>query len=162
MSSQVLSPQASPALVVWVRLLRGHSGLTRELSAQLLEQHGLTINDYEVMMLLSEAEENRMRRVDLADEIQLSASGITRLLDGLQAQGYVERVSCPTDARVAWARLTAEGEAKLASAAASHQDSIRRAFDERYSAEELDRLAELLSRLPGAGHATCLSRTEAG
>ena len=156
MSSQVLSPQASPELIAWVRLLRGHSGLTRELSAQLIEEHALTINDFEVLMLLAAAEENRMRRVDIAEEIQLSASGITRLLDGLQAQGYVERVSCPTDARVAWAMLTEKGGAKLEQASGSHQEAIRETFKDRYSDEELEQLAELLSRLPGAGYSACL------
>ena len=58
MSRQVLSPQASPrsaALAPWVRLLRAHAGLTRELNARLIARHGLTLNDYEVLLHLSHA-----------------------------------------------------------------------------------------------------------
>ncbi len=155
MSSQVLSPQASiesasAELAVWVRLLRGHRVLTGELSARLQEEHGLTINDYEVMVLLSYAEGRRMRRVDLADEVKLSPSGITRLLDGLQQQGYVERATCDSDARVAYAVLTDDGHTKLKECASSHVEAIRSELAERYTAEELETLGELLSRLPGA------------
>ena len=69
MSSQVLSPQVTPELSVWVRLLRGHAGLAGELSAHLQEEHGLTINDYEVLLLLSHAENDGLRRIDLAREV---------------------------------------------------------------------------------------------
>jgi len=84
MSSQVLSPQASRiALSAWVRLLRGHASATRELSAQLQAEHGLTINDYEALLHLSRADGRSMRRVDLAEQLLLTASGVTRLLDGV-------------------------------------------------------------------------------
>jgi DNA-binding MarR family transcriptional regulator len=151
MSNQVLSPQASQELTVWVRLLRGYSTLTGELNGRLHEEHGLTINDYEVLLLLSHADERKMRRVDLADEVKLSPSGITRLLDGLQKQGYVERATCESDARVAYAVLTDDGHAKLKNSSGSHIEAIRAELAERYSAEELETLSELLSRLPGAG-----------
>ena len=91
-----------------------------------------------------------MRRVDLADEVKLSPSGITRLLDGLQQQGYVERVTCDSDARVAYARLTDEGHAKLEGVRGLPLEAIRGELAQHYSAEELETLGELLSRLPGA------------
>src|SRR5207247_1066514 len=102
-TSQVLSDQASPALDAWVRLLRGHSALTRMLSAELRATHELTINDYEALLLLSRAPERAMRRVDLAERLLLSPSGVTRLLDGLEACGLVTKGSCKTDARVTYA-----------------------------------------------------------
>jgi DNA-binding MarR family transcriptional regulator len=155
MSTQVLSPQASAELSVWAQLLRGHSGLTRELSAKLLEEHGLTINDFEVLLVLYRAEDRQMRRVDLADAVVLSPSGITRLLEGLQKQGYVEKRSCDTDARVSYAGLTDAGEAKLRRASDSHQEAIRSTFSEIYTERELETLSELLSRLPGAESLPC-------
>jgi DNA-binding MarR family transcriptional regulator len=153
MSNQVLSPQASQELTVWVRLLRGYSTLTGELSARLSQEHGLAINDYEVLLRLSHADDRRMRRVDLADEVKLSPSGVTRLLDGLQKQGYVERATCDSDARVAYAVLTDAGHAKLKQSSSSHIEAIRSELGGRYSAEELETLSELLSRLPGAAEA---------
>jgi DNA-binding MarR family transcriptional regulator len=150
MSDQLLSAQGTQEMNAWVRLLRGYKGLTRGLSAELLEEHGLTINAYEVLLLLSQADDQRMRRVDLSEAVQLTQSGVTRLLNGLQKQGFVERENCSDDARVAYATLTAAGREKLERAAGSHVDAIRAAFADRYSDEELEALAGLLSRLPGA------------
>src|SRR5215210_5332872 len=78
LSRQVLSRQAAPALDAWARLLRGHAAIVRTLSAELEAEHGLTINDYEALLLLSRADEGRLRRVDLAEQLLLTASGVTR------------------------------------------------------------------------------------
>ena len=152
MSSQVLTNQAS-ALNAWVRLLRGHASATRAMSAQLVAEHGLTINDYECLLYLAHAEEGRMRRVDLAEQLILTASGVTRLLDGLERAGWVERASCASDRRVTYAVLTEAGRAKLQEAADSHITGVRTFFEERFSADEIETLARLLGRLPGAGEA---------
>jgi DNA-binding MarR family transcriptional regulator len=134
-----------------VRLLRGHASATRAMSAQLVAEHGLTINDYECLLFLARADEGRMRRVDLAEQLILTASGVTRLLDGLEQSGWVERASCASDRRVTYAVLTEAGRAKLQEAADSHIAGVRTFFEERFSADEIETLARLLGRLPGAG-----------
>ena len=78
-------------LDAWVSFLRSHAAITRELSAQLQREHGLTLNDYEVLLHLSHAEGGMLRRVDLAERVLLTASGITRLLEGLERSGFVAR-----------------------------------------------------------------------
>jgi DNA-binding MarR family transcriptional regulator len=133
---------------VFVRLLRGHAAVTRELNAQLVADHGLTINDYEALLHLARAEERRMRRIDLAERLILTASGITRLLDGLEQAGYVDRDSCASDRRVTYAVLTDAGLAKLRVASKSHVADIRSFFESRFSSDELDELVGLLDRLP--------------
>lgn len=148
MTSQVLTDQASSALDAWVRLLRGTAALRRSLSAELQGSHGLSINDYEALLVLSRAEDGQMRRVDLADSLVLTASGVTRMLDGLQEAGLVEKGSCPSDARVSYAVLTEKGRETLRDASALHTESVRRFFEDRYAADELETLAELLRRLP--------------
>jgi DNA-binding MarR family transcriptional regulator len=150
--SQVLREQAS-ALDAWVRLVRGHSAATRALNAQLLAEHGLTINSYEALVHLSRAEGNRMRRVDLAESLLLTASGVTRLLDALEDAGFVDRASCDSDRRVTYAVLTDAGRVRLKEASQSHIADVRAFFEERFSQEELDQLARLLGRLPGAAEA---------
>ena len=137
-------------LTAWVRFLRAHAALTRRLSADLVAEHGLTINDYEVLLHLSRAPEFALRRVDLAERVVLTASGITRLLEGLERAGYVERGDCPTDRRVVYARLTPAGREKLREAAGTHLAGIRSLFTERFEEDELESLASLLGRLPGA------------
>jgi DNA-binding MarR family transcriptional regulator len=135
----------------WVGLLRAHAALTRALNADLVHQHGLTINDYEVLLHLANADGRQLRRVDLADRLILTASGITRLLDGLERAGYVEKGHCASDARVTYAVLTDEGLAKLREAADTHVGGIRDVFESRFSETELDAVAELLARLPADG-----------
>jgi len=149
----VLSPQvlSQPAISAWVRLLRAHASTTRTFNAELLTEHGLTINDYEALLHLSRADDGRMRRVDLAENLLLTASGVTRLLDGLESHGLVERAACASDRRVVYAVITTEGMERLRAASDSHVASIRALFEERLSKDELRQLGELLGRLPGVG-----------
>jgi DNA-binding MarR family transcriptional regulator len=151
--SQVLTKQAS-AVDAWARLLRGHASATRELSAQLVAEHGLTINDYGALLSLSHSNGGQMRRVDLADELLLTASGVTRLLEGLERAGFVERGECASDRRVTYAVLTPAGREKLEAASESHLAGISAFFDERFSAEEIEQLTTLLARLPDAADAS--------
>lgn len=146
----MLTTQVHPALEVWIRLLRTHAATTRALSAELYAEHGLTLNDYEALLHLSRAEGRRMRRVDLAGELLLTASGVTRLLDGLEGAGLVERAACAGDRRVIYAVLTDAGLARLEAASQSHLAGVRSLFADRFSDEELTQLAGLLERLPGA------------
>jgi DNA-binding MarR family transcriptional regulator len=138
-------------LDAWVSFLRSHAAITRELSAQLQRDHGLTISDYEVMLHLSRAEGWMMRRVDLAERVILTASGITRLLDGLERHGYVEKATCASDARVSYAKLTERGRSKLDEAGKTHLAGIDDLFLSNYSGSELATLSDLLSRLPMTG-----------
>jgi DNA-binding MarR family transcriptional regulator len=151
--SSVLSTQNR--LDSWVSFLRAHSAITRQLNADLLTTHGLTLNDYEVLLCLSHAEDGMMRRVDLAERVVLTASGITRLLVGLERAGLVEKASCPVDARVSYAKLTAAGRRKLRDAAPTHLEGVEELFSSRFSASELEALAELLGRLPLTGGRNC-------
>jgi DNA-binding MarR family transcriptional regulator len=143
--------QATNRLQSWVSFLRAHSAITRQLNADLLNVHGLTLNDYEVLLMLNHAEGGRMRRVDLAQTVVLTASGITRLLDGLERAGYVEKDACPTDLRVSYAKLTTSGRIKLKEAAVTHLSGVDELFVGRFSDPELESLAELLGRLPLSG-----------
>jgi DNA-binding MarR family transcriptional regulator len=151
----------STRLAAWVSFLRSHAAITRELSAQLQREHGLTINDYEVLLHLARAEDGMLRRVDLAERVVLTASGITRLLEGLEVSGYVEKAQCPEDARVSYAKLTEAGRAKLTEASSTHLAGIDDLFTSRYSASELATLSDLLSRLPMTG-ADCSRSTSCG
>jgi DNA-binding MarR family transcriptional regulator len=139
----------SPQILAFVRLLRAHQAITRRLSAELLQEHGLTLNDYEVLLHLSWEEERKLRRVDLAERILLTASGITRLLDGLERAGYVAKSSCIADARVTYAVLTDEGLQKLRDAAGTHITGVNELLGESLDGAQIGQLAELLARIPG-------------
>jgi len=129
--------------------MRAHTALTRELSARLLTDHGLSITDYQCLLTLAHSEDGAMRRVDLAEQLLLTPSGVTRLLDGLERDGWVTKGSCSTDLRVTYAVLTEEGRERLESAGRSHVAQVRDLIEDQLSPEELETLVELLGRLPG-------------
>jgi DNA-binding MarR family transcriptional regulator len=151
MERGTLTGQATPTeLVPFVYFLRAHAAVVRELSSELVAAHGLTINDYEVLLRLVRAEGNRMRRVDLAQEVLLTPSGITRLLEGLERGGLVERVACAEDLRVSYAQLTPAGRTKLRAASKTHVAGIHRLFLDHFDDDEQVLLGELLGRLAEA------------
>ena len=142
-----MSTKTLPSTDAFGSLLGAYAALSRELSASLVAAHGLTINDYGCLLLLSRAGEQGMRRIDLANELQLSPSGITRLLDRLEAQGLVGKGECKEDARVSYALLTEAGLEKLRDAAPGHVEDIERRLRAVLSDEEIRQLDELLRRL---------------
>lgn len=154
MSSQVLTPQAIE-LHTFARLMRAHTVLRRELEAEVLTPRGLSFNDFEALLHLGRADDKRLRRVDLAGLLMLSPSGVTRLLDGLVAGGLIENVHCPSDARVTWAKLTAEGVSTLECVGANHTDVLRSLFRGALDEDEVAQLSELLGKLPGVGEGSC-------
>lgn len=129
--------------------MRAHSSSVRLLGARLQSEHGLTVNDYEALYVLSRADGGRMKRVDLARRLLLTPSGVTRLLEGLEAAGLVERVACAEDLRVSYAQLTEAGREKLLAASCAHEGSVRSLIEEHLDAGEIEALAEMLEKLPG-------------
>jgi DNA-binding MarR family transcriptional regulator len=152
-----VNQETPPAVHAWTRLLRAHASTTRLLSAELQDDHDLTLNDFEALYVLSLAEGGRLKRVELSRRLLLSPSGITRLLEGLERAGLVKRTTCPTDLRVAYAELTPEGRERLEAASCAHVGSIRALMEEHFSEDELDELGDMLGRLPGVaeGDDTC-------
>jgi DNA-binding MarR family transcriptional regulator len=144
---QQLRTKTLPSTDAFGSLLGAYAALSRELSASLVARHGLTINDYGALLLLSRAGDQGMRRIDLANDLQLSPSGITRLLDRLEDQGLVGKGECKEDARVSYAILTEAGHEKLKDAAPDHIEDIERRLSSSLSEEEIRTLDKLLSRL---------------
>ncbi len=155
------APERIAELDAWVGLLRAHAAATRRFNRELMASHGLTINDFEVLVHLAHADDGRLRRVDLAERVLLTASGITRLLDGLERSKLVCKASCAADARVTYAEITPSGRRLLADARASHVEGVRALFAERFSRDELRELTGLLERLPLAPQAEVCPGTDA-
>jgi DNA-binding MarR family transcriptional regulator len=142
------APERIAELDAWVALLRAHAAATRRFNRELMGSHGLTINDFEVLVHLAHADGGRLRRVDLAERVLLTASGITRLLDGLERSKLVCKASCAADARVTYAEITPAGRELLSAARESHVEGVRALFAERFTPDELQELTGLLERLP--------------
>src|SRR4051794_7320860 len=145
---QQLIPKTSESAVQALgHLLGAHATLTRELSARLVEEHGLTMSEYEVLFLLSREPEHAMRRIDLSREVRLSPSGITRMLDRLEATGLVGKGHCAQDARVTYAVLTDAGIKRPRGCARAHFGGVEGLMGEGLSDAEIASLKKLLDRL---------------
>jgi DNA-binding MarR family transcriptional regulator len=143
----VAEPLTDTELAAWRGLLRVHATLAKELDAELEAGHQLPLSSYDVLTTLADQHEGRMRMCDLAEAVVLSRSGLTRLVDRLQREGLIERAQCTSDARGAYAVLTAEGETRLREAQALHRDGVRRRFLRHFSDEELRQLAHCWDRV---------------
>jgi DNA-binding MarR family transcriptional regulator len=130
----------------WKRLLRVHAALVKELDAELEVRHGLPFTSYEVLCSLREAPDGRLRMAELAEHVLLSRSGMTRLIDRLEREGYVSRSTCDKDGRGCYAVLTGEGAAAVERARATHLAVVRTRFLRHFTKQELEELASLLAR----------------
>ena len=111
-------------MAAWRSLVETHGDLMSALEADLAPTD-LTLGDYQVLVFLTEADDQQMRMCDLAERLQLSPSGLTRRLDGLVKAGWVERRGSDADRRVMLAGLTEAGRAQLEAAAPRHVASVR-------------------------------------
>jgi DNA-binding MarR family transcriptional regulator len=135
----------------WRGLLRAYSSLAKRLDARLENEHGMPLTSYEVLHRLQDCQDGRMRMCDLAEQAQLSRSGLTRLVDRLERDGLLERCSCDHDARGAYACLTASGRDRLIAARVTHLAVVREQFLSRFSEGELIALVESWDRIAPCG-----------
>lgn len=112
-----------------------------------LEPTGLTLGDYQVLVFLAEAEAYSMRMCDLAASLQLSPSGLTRRLDGLVRNGFVDRRSSVEDRRVMLAVLTDSGSAKMEAAYPIHLASVRGRLIDRLTKADVDAMGRIFSTI---------------
>ena len=136
-----------PGMDAWRSFLRAHARITRRLDEELQAAHGLSLAEYDALLQISHAPGRRIRMNLLAERVILSRSGITRLVDRLEAAGAVERVACVTDARGQEAALTPLGLQRLRDAAGTHLDGVRRYFLDRLDEPELTALENALGRV---------------
>lgn len=112
--SEMPVPRADdPRLRTWIAFLRAHAAVTRRLEAELHAERDLGLAEYDALVQLALAEQWRLRMSELAERVVLSRSGVSRLVDRLEASGLVARAACKEDARVAWATLTDAGYQRL-------------------------------------------------
>lgn len=144
------------ALAAWRGFLRAHSSLTKQLDAELVAAHGISLSSYEVLLFLADAPGGQRRMSDLAESVLLSRSGLTRLVDRLERDGLVRREPCPSDLRGFNALITAEGRKLFAAARRTHLTGVRRRFLDHFTHDDLRTLAGFWERIePGAADTSC-------
>jgi DNA-binding MarR family transcriptional regulator len=137
-----------------LRLTRAQSHLQNRFAAELGGVHGLSVNELMLLMHLDQAAGGRLRRVDLAERLDLSQSGVTRMLAPMEKVGWVDRAADPRDGRVGYVVLTAAGRRLAREGAKTLAQQATTLFGDLWTDKELETLSRLLGRLtanlPGA------------
>ena len=140
------APLSDPLITTFGRLVEVYSRLERSLGRALEDEGGLPHTWFEVLLRLARSADGQLTMGDLAEQIALTSGGVTRLVDRMEAAGYVERRPCPTDRRVQYAAVTLSGRQRLGQAAKVHACNLRAAFA-RLTDQQVRTLDALLDRL---------------
>lgn len=132
-NEQLLQP-LGPAFRVYFETT---ARLLDRLEKRLKQQLGLTLSEYNMLLLLSEAPEGQMRMGQLADAIVFSPSRLTYQVKVLSERGLVKRVKCPDDGRAWQAELTSEGRTMFRRASIIHARGVKKLFTDSVSEEQL-------------------------
>ncbi|MDE3233436.1 MAG: MarR family transcriptional regulator [Pseudomonadota bacterium] len=142
------SVKSSEHLEFCLRLTRAYSTLTRRLDNSLSNLHGLSFSDFMILYYLGRAPESRLRRIDLAERLGVTASGVTRSLMPLEKLGLISREPDPRDARVGYATLTEGGHQLLSYALVSIEPIAKEAI-QKISPEQMSEFLMVLGELAG-------------
>ena len=137
-------------LQAWRALLRAQAGLAFNLERELMAAEGLPLVWYEVLLVLDQAPEGALRLQRLMDTVLRTKSGVSRLVDRMEAAGLVTRSGCPSDRRGAFAVITEMGRERLHRAMPVHAGGIDRHLAGVLDAEQATRLRDALSALADA------------
>ena len=146
-----MDPRDNALISTFGRLLEVQSRLERRLGADLEARCNLPHAWFEVLLRLGRSEDDRLTMGSLAEQVSLTSGGVTRLVDRLQAAGYVERLPCPSDRRVSYAALTPAGRAELDKAVPVVTANLRTVFAD-FGVDDRSRLDDLLDRLREGAH----------
>lgn len=137
----------APGIAAWRNFLTAHARITRRLDDELQAAHGMSLAEYDALLQIAHSPGRRVRMNALAERVILSRSGVTRLVDRLEAAGLVARAACASDARGQEAVLTQLGLDRLRRASPTHLDGVRRYFLDRLDAADLRSLEAGLGRV---------------
>jgi DNA-binding MarR family transcriptional regulator len=143
-----------PRLAPWRAFLLAHARVSRRLDEELRVEHDVSIAEYDALLTIAQAPGRRIRMGLLAEQVLLSKSGVTRLIDRLVGDGLVERSACLADARGAEAVLTERGMDRLRAASNTHLRGISEHFLtvlDTGDLESLERAMTAVARQAGPG-----------
>jgi DNA-binding MarR family transcriptional regulator len=121
-----MTAASDPVVDAWRRMSACHAATCAALERELGERHGLGISDFEVLARLVEAPERHARAQELAEQVHLSQSALSRLVDRLVRHGLVTRCSCDLDRRGIFVQLSEAGLRRYTEAAPTHREILAR------------------------------------
>jgi DNA-binding MarR family transcriptional regulator len=130
----------------WLALIRTHARLWDQVEAQMRHDSGLTLPRYDVLMQLDGAG-GRLRLTELASNVVLSPSGLSKLLDRMEASELLRREPDPSDARSTLARITPRGRSLVRKARHTHHAWLQRCFGDALDDRDIADLTRIMTRL---------------
>lgn len=127
----------------WASLQQMQGMLTGRLNRELSVSSGLSIQDYGVLVTLSETPGGTVRAFELGRLLGWEKSRLSHHLARMEGRGLVRRERCPSDARGLFVVLTDGGRAAIAQAAPGHVESVRKWFIDRLSPAQLAALSDI-------------------
>jgi DNA-binding MarR family transcriptional regulator len=127
------------------------------LAAEMADETEISLDWYGILLMLSQADDGVMRASEVADQVGLSRSATTRLVDRLERNGLVERRGCGTDRRGTLVGLTPKGTETFIAAGRIHLRGIGTHVGGHLTSDELDQLTSLLTKLAGEVDGNALS-----
>jgi DNA-binding MarR family transcriptional regulator len=140
------SNQNKQLITNWISLTHIQMKITNELEIILQENHQISLNEFYVLIFLSEAPEKKLKLQQLQSMVGLSQSAMSRLVSRFEAKGCgtLKRNICGDDRRAIYTSLTAEGEEKLKKATVTFHEALEKAFSQDMIHKELHRLFDQL------------------
>lgn len=132
---------------MWRAYLDSTRLLLRELEVQLVADGGITFADFEVLVLLSEAQHRRLRMGELTEAAVATRGGTAGAVSRLARAGWLRRIGCQEDKRGWFAELTESGQEKLESVSAGHVDALRRNLFDLLSPRDVDLFAHAYTQI---------------
>ena len=145
-------PLTQAELRMWLAMLRGTSLVNRQLAYDMQNEHRLHISLYDVLVRLYHSPDYRQTMSELAGQVIMSGSGLTRLLDKMVEAGLVHRQLDPTDRRLIYAELSEAGREKAAALMVAHQQRIQNYVMQHLTAEEVETMTIAFERVLDAFH----------
>lgn len=134
----------------WRRVISGWTVLMRELERRLNDRYDLSMDDYAILVLLSDQPDRQLRMSELASNAILPRPQVTYRVNRLEGRGIVRRVPCPGDRRGTNALLTDEGFALLEEAARDHVTNVRALFLDHLTREQFLAMGDAMGQVFGA------------
>jgi len=142
-------------------MMTAYTRISRKLAIEMENENELPLEWYPVLLMLSQAELESLRPSELAEQLGMSRSATTRLIDRLESDELVERSACASDRRGTFVRLTPKGEQKFLTAGRTHLRGIDEHVGTHLTDSELSQLRTLLTKLADGVEGEALSMISA-
>jgi DNA-binding MarR family transcriptional regulator len=139
--------KTTEASETWRAILTAYTRVSALLEHEMADATGVTLDTYGILLMLTQSQDGTLRPSELANNVGLSRSATTRLVDRLAKDGLVDRAECPTDRRGSLVSLTKKGEETFKRAGRVHLRGLDEHVGSHLSATDMAEIRSTLTKL---------------